>query len=651
MPLQSPKLDDRDFNALFAELKKLIPRYSPEWTDHNDSDPGITLLQLFAYLGDLMIYRLNQVPDKNYVEFLRLIGVQLQPAAAASTLLTFTLAEGADTAYIPAGTQVQGDGGGEDPLVFETQADLLATESALKRIATGPAGSLTLLGDPPDGYPVGMAPDGASFTPFGDTPVAGMALYLGFSLALSRGQDLKLHLIQPEADPDELGPATAGGWVGPATAANQAPAALVWEYLSGGSWQALDRVIDTTAGLTRTGEVRFRVPGSMDASDLELEDLVVAEETCCWLRVRLEATEYETPPRLRAVLPNSVTAAHAATIASDVMGRSDGEPGQTFTLRYPPALAGTLELAVEEDGEMVAWTEVSDFFASEPADRHYTLDPATGTVTFGDGSRGRIPANRAAIEAVTYKQGGGTAGNVAALTLTSLRSSLTRVQEVTNPLPATGGDDTETLAAAMARAPRELRTFQRAVTQADYEAHALAAPGGRVARARVLPLTHPDFPGVSYPGTVTVVVVPYSEEPRPWPATATLQEVRNYLETVRTITAEVYVAAPKYRQVSVTAEIGTADGADPGAVQDACLATVDSFFHALTGGRDGTGWPWGGTIYFSDVMARLMELDGVRRVYGLTIRVDGQEQDQCADVELQDQELTCPGEHTITIRM
>jgi predicted phage baseplate assembly protein len=105
MPLQSPNLDDRSYQDLLAEARRLIPNFTPEWTDHNDSDPGMALLQLFCWLGEQIIYRLNRVPEKNYVEFLRMAGVQVRPATPARTLLTIKLLHGQEHAWIPAGTR------------------------------------------------------------------------------------------------------------------------------------------------------------------------------------------------------------------------------------------------------------------------------------------------------------------------------------------------------------------------------------------------------------------------------------------------------------------------------------------------------------------------------------------------------------------
>ena len=81
MPIESPQLDDLRFDRTVEELVRRIPVYAPEWTDHNASDPGISLIQLFAYLAEQVGYRLNRVPEKNHIELLKLLGVRLQPGA------------------------------------------------------------------------------------------------------------------------------------------------------------------------------------------------------------------------------------------------------------------------------------------------------------------------------------------------------------------------------------------------------------------------------------------------------------------------------------------------------------------------------------------------------------------------------------------
>ncbi len=126
MPLPTPKLDDRSFADLMADAIKVIDRSCPEWTDRNPSDPGITLLETFAYLTDTMLYRLNRVPEKLYVSLLNLVGAQVRPPAAAAATLTFTRTDGNAPTTIPVGTRVATSDGSVTFVV--TQAATLATD-------------------------------------------------------------------------------------------------------------------------------------------------------------------------------------------------------------------------------------------------------------------------------------------------------------------------------------------------------------------------------------------------------------------------------------------------------------------------------------------------------------------------------------------
>jgi len=125
-----PKLDDRTFHDIVEEAISMIPRYAPEWTNHNPSDPGITLIELAAWMTDLLIYRLNQVPDKNYVAFLNLLGIKLHPPRAAKALTRFTLVEGATKQRVPRGTQISTPQATEEYTVtFETARDCVVTSA------------------------------------------------------------------------------------------------------------------------------------------------------------------------------------------------------------------------------------------------------------------------------------------------------------------------------------------------------------------------------------------------------------------------------------------------------------------------------------------------------------------------------------------
>src|SRR5215469_6149309 len=138
MALPAPNLDDRRFQQLVDEAKRYVQQRCPEWTDHNVSDPGVTLIEVFAQMVDQLVYRLNRVPEKNYLAFLDLLGVRLFPPGAARADVTFRLsAPQPETVLLPAGTEVAtAPGETRAAVVFATVDDLPIVPCALDRLMT-----------------------------------------------------------------------------------------------------------------------------------------------------------------------------------------------------------------------------------------------------------------------------------------------------------------------------------------------------------------------------------------------------------------------------------------------------------------------------------------------------------------------------------
>ena len=95
MPIKPPALDDRSYDDLVAELLARIPAHTPEWTHPRPGDPGRTLIDLFAWLGDTILYRANLIPERQRLAYLRLLGMPLKPAAAARGVVALTGPSGA----------------------------------------------------------------------------------------------------------------------------------------------------------------------------------------------------------------------------------------------------------------------------------------------------------------------------------------------------------------------------------------------------------------------------------------------------------------------------------------------------------------------------------------------------------------------------
>src|SRR3954452_15633616 len=123
MALQQIVLDDRNFHELVNEARLRIHRTCPEWTEHNVSDPGITLIELFAWMTEMLVYRINRVPDKLHVALLELLGIGLAPPSAATADLRFRLsAPPQEPITIPAGDTQVGTlrTASEESIIFQT---------------------------------------------------------------------------------------------------------------------------------------------------------------------------------------------------------------------------------------------------------------------------------------------------------------------------------------------------------------------------------------------------------------------------------------------------------------------------------------------------------------------------------------------------
>ena len=648
MPLQAPNLDDLTYAGIIQQVKTLIPRYAPEWTNFNESDPGMTLVELFAWMTDMLVYRLNQVPDLNYIKFLQLLGIELNPAVPAQADLTFTLTQpNIDSVIVPVETQIAAAGSGSKPIIFETDESLIAIGATLAAVQSF------------DGFNYSVvttqnSTPGQMYYPFGANVKVGSALLLGFDSPIAfTSQQVNLAVYLP----DQV-VAKTGLECGP-LAQIPLPATVAWEYWDTRQWQPINLDEDDTRAFTRSGHVYFPGPGASIKKDV----IGNVSNTLYWIRARLVASSYEMAPSLDMILTNTVSASQAVTIHDEVLGGSNGTPNQTFTVANTPVVmlskplqvtvAGgeqvtitSLRLEIDEGQGFEVWQQVDDFYSSGPDDPHYRLDRNTGVVTFGNGEHGRIPvANQANpnanIVARQYRYGGGSVGNVGAGTITQIQTFVQSINTVTNLQAATGGTDEETVNDAKLRAPLALQSKGRAVTASDFEYLAEQAPGANVRRAMALPLVHPQFPGAQIPGVVTVIVVPDSDAPAPTPNETTLSAVCAYLNECRLLTSEVYVVPPTYRKIKIEVYIVANQNADLSVVQNAVQTALTQFFHPLTGGDNGTGWNFGGEIFFSEVCRVILNIPGVARIQNnqLVIWLDDERQLFCRDVAINPGEL------------
>jgi predicted phage baseplate assembly protein len=646
MSLPIPNLDDRRFQDLVDDAKRLVQQRCPEWSDHNVSDPGVTLIELFAWMTDQLLYRLNRVPDRNYIKFLELIGVKLFPPAAARVPVTFWLsAPQPDTTTIPAGTEVATPRTDtQEAIVFSTTEDLPIVTATLERLATR-AGGKTVK-DHSDELALQTG-----FFCFDSPPKPGNELLIGLSKA-----------TPSNAVNIALGCRIEGVGVDP----NNPP--LAWEAWTGSGWTECEVDSDSTGGLNRDGNVLLHVPRGHTTS-------VISQVSAGWLRARVtEALEgqpaYSASPEILSAsaftIGGTAEALNAELVRNEVLGTTEGVPGQRFPLLHRPIVAAekplTVEISEGPDGWQ-EWKERPNFAASGPKDRHFVLDAVNGEVQLGQAVRladgvlrnyGAVPEKGLFVRVPLYRSGGGAAGNVAPRTLSVLKASIPYVVRVENRRAATGGVDAEDLEAAKVRGPILLRTRDRAVTAEDYE-HICREAAPEVARVRCL--TGGDG---SEAGVVKVLIVPAVPVDSGRlafealvPADETLERVTRRLDDSRVIGTRILVEPPVYRGVTVVAKLRARPRTDPRRLQDQALEALYRYFHPTIGGPDGSGWPFGRPVMSGEVYSALQALRGTElvdevRIFGAD-PITGERGKQTDRLEVEPSALVFSYDHQVMV--
>jgi predicted phage baseplate assembly protein len=608
MPLPAPHLDDRTFQSLVDDAKRLVQQRCPEWTDHNVHDPGVTLIETFAYMVDQVLWRLNRVPERTYVKFLDLLGVRLRPPTAARAPITFWLsAPQPTTLQVPAGTQVATPRTEAESVIFTTLEDLPIVTCELAVVATAADGSQTDQTDTID--------HGDGFWCFGPpprTPAVDDCFYVGLSNAVPSCA-VTLRFECP----------TAGVGIDP----RYPP--LRWEAWDGERWVGCEVDRDGTGGFNWSGDIVLHVPPG------HRPHAAIVSQAAGWLRCRVVAAEswqpaYETSPRITKVAAftsgGTIDAVNAEIVTDEIVGEAEGVPAQRFLLRNRTVVPGEhpLDHVIDTSSPSgwESWTEVEDFAGSGPDDRHVVVDATSGEIVFGPAVRevdgtmrryGAVPPKSAAVRIRRYRTGGGQRGNVARGGISVLKSSVPFVATVTNRRPALGGTDGEDVENAKLRGPLLLRTRQRAVTAEDYENLARAAAPD-IARVHCVPVEDPA--GV---GGVRVLVVPSVDDGEHHSlefhqlmlGDDVYERVVDYLDERRTIGARVLVQPPDYVGVTVVTRLRARAKADPRALERDALAALYAYFHPVRGGPDGTGWPFGRAVVGGEVYAVLQRLAGV----------------------------------------
>ena len=620
MRLPEIQLDDRRFQDLVSEARTRIARSCPEWTEHNVSDPGITLIELFAWMTEMTIYRLNRVPDKLHVALLDLLGIRLDGPSAATTSLRFRLADApTEPILIEGGNTEVGTPrtAHDESVIFQVDEDFTIPAMAPAAYVLQRHGQVKDVGVA-DGE---ARPQGSDQLAFGTPPQVGDALYLGFEEPLDR------LIVQIDVDASQA----RGAGVNP----EDPP--LRWEVSQAdGEWAPATVLEDLTGGFNYgSGTVELELPprSAVAAARRPPPALAALPDRRDERRPGATGATYSHAPEIYSIsaapMGARLPATHAARIEREIVGVSDGTPGPDLPAAQPArcsssARARRSRSRTRSRATGRAGSRATDFVGSTEFDRHFVVDLVSGEVELGPAIRethggwtqyGAVPPKGAVLRFTRYRHGGGRDGNVTAGTLSVLKSTIAGIDTVTNPDAAIGGVDAEIITHARQRASMEIRSRYRAVTAEDFEFLAGEA-SPRVARAVCIPPRDG--------GAVPLHLVPriYPADRRLdfaelMPEEELLTEVAEYLDERRLIGTTVELKPCRYRGLSVVVNLQARPLADTARVEEDVAHALYTYLNPLVGGNPtgpGAGWPFGRALNQGELYGVVHAVDGVEFV-------------------------------------
>jgi len=647
MSLPIPNLDDKTFSELVEEARKVIPIYAPasKWTDHNVHDPGITFMELFAWLSEMQLYSLDFVSDAHLLKYLALLGIKPEPACPAKVHLQLTPTF-PQCKTIPKSSLFQTGSSGTD-FTFETVEEIEVIPLQIKKIICYSGYQyidMTEFNEHPKTY----------YHPFGEYPLKGDAFYIGLAVEGDRsnitGKQIRLAVYPYETDLPAVGKGLPGeeeSLAGIGVDMLESPAGqAVWEYWNNNRWISLDiTASDGAASLfSARGFLSFcspadlvkGIPPEFPASWSETGNPGWKDVNQLWVRCRLLDASFDITPRLDRILLNVVTAVEGRTYSLAETG--SGLPCQVVKTEMYPVIAGSETVTV--DG--AAWKAAADFDASGPGDCHYVLNPAKGEIYFGNGVNGAVPQSDKIIS-IVYRSGSGQEGNIDA---GMVSESGAAGVAVTNPFPAYGGRDEETIDNAFIRFKKDLAIPYTAVTAEDYEYIVKQTPGLRAARVVALPRSSN---GENENETI-IIAIPYSFAKCPVPSLRFKRAVCRYLDMHRLITTSIKVCDPEYIGISVSVKVKIKPGFEPVQMKDRIKGALDDFLAPLDLDGGSGGWPFGRAVYRSEVNEVMEGAAGVDCVMGLSLSAVGKwYENRGGDIIIGSLSLVYPGTHRVEI--
>lgn len=648
MALKVPQLDERKYESILEDARKQIPVFTRDWTDHNIHDPGITFLELLVWLAEMQVYHLDQITGKHYLKFLKLMGFTPGHQRCASVDITID-PKSVEGIIIPRGEQLTATDESGDEQVFETTGTLAVSQAKITRV----------LCDYPGGREDNTEANnkaGIYYLAFGTKAEIGSCMYIGFDRSCSPFNPFVpvLDIVIQYYEDNLPSPASHGDEIEDVSVSVN----VVWQYCNNydewyrdGSWAEFELQEDSTLMLTRKGTVRLRRPDTWQETPGKI---FTDEEPYFWIRCKVVSDGFEVPPQIDAVMINTVKALHKVTVLNEILERSDdldvntaistGLPYQIFKFSQGPVIHARIVVDDEK------WTEVGDLDGSGPDDTHYMIERGEARIRFGNGIHGRIPPSGSQVKAEVYCYGGGTEGNIKSNSAWEFnRDDYSQCKiSLNNKFKATGGADEETFSSALVRLKKDLKVPWRGISLEDYEYIATHTPGLRFGRSKAL-VRKEKLSGRMDFHTIQVIVVPFSTKAKPEPSQGFMNTVLSHLNRHRLLTDKVEVKGPDYVGIGVNISVHIEPGYSEEGRKNEIIEVLNDFLDPLNGGENGKGWPFGRTVYRSEIYSLIENVEGVDCVQSVNLESAQKKVNDQGNIEVDEDTLVYSTSHHVTI--
>ncbi len=607
-------LDDENYSEIFERARSMIAGIYPEWTDYNEHDPGITFLQLMAWMKEMQQFHLDQIGGTHLEMYLKILGMNRRQKVPARTLVEFRNLQG--DLLLPQGTRLMAR-----DIPFETEKSRFLEQVKLLEC-------ISFSGEGEQKSAVSDLDQGSRmrFLPFGEVPQAGGQFLMKLDRALEPGREHTIYFDVFDDYPVARNPVDR----------DFIPLVrLQAEYYGKMGFVPCEEVKDHTDQLLHSGLLEYQIS----------EEMAPMEDGTFGIRLCLVSGEYDVPPVLQGISLHMVPVCQKAVLSDyeDIILPADGEgrchfissrrvftegkvevyqsmrdgyvpvpadriiqergwdhlelsilplqekknmlskdifskvgfcivgydagfsglrefrmngfPDQTLEMNDRELLYDQFEIIAENPerpGAWEKWERVENFHRSSPEDRHYCLNVETGTITFGDCEQGMAPEGRMKI--IRCVRSLGSRGNIRRGQIQDFENSWIQGL-VSNPYDVSNGSDQETIENCFTRFQAESASVSRAVTARDYELLVMRTPGLRIRQVKAVAgeLTKGD--GKREDNGITIVVQPFSLKPQARLSAAYMENIAGMLDRRRLIGTRVQVLSPEYIGASVFVDV------------------------------------------------------------------------------------------------